>query len=258
MSRSTTERRQAILDYINRHGAADVEDLAALCSTSEVTIRKDLTHLETRGLLLRRYGGAVSVPQDSHASAELLQHASVRKQSIARAAAALVQDNSRIIIDAGRTTSYLLPELLDKSKLVIMTNSLMVAEAVTRMANEPMLLMTGGTWDAQSGSFQGQLAERVVRAYDFDQLFVGADGLDAERGTTTFNELYNLSQVMAESARQVIVMAESNKVGRKMHNLELPWSEIDILVTDDRLDARFQAKVEAAGVQVIKSPTTEE
>ena len=42
--------------------------------------------------------------------------------------------------------------------------------------------------------------------------------------TTTFNELLGLSRVMAEVAREVIVMVESDKIGRRIPNLELPWS----------------------------------
>lgn len=71
--------------------------------------------------------------------------------------------------------------------------------------------MTGGTWDSRSESFQGKVAEQVLRSYDFDQLFIGADGLDLARGTTTFNELVGLSQVMAEVSREVIVLIESQK-----------------------------------------------
>ena len=63
--------------------------------------------------------------------------------------------------------------------------------------------MTGGTWDPHSESFQGQIAEQVLRSYDFDQLFIGADGIDLARGTTTFNELVGLSRVMADVAREV-------------------------------------------------------
>lgn len=81
--------------------------------------------------------------------------------------------------------------------------------------------MTGGTWDSRSESFQGKVAEQVLRSYDFDQLFIGADGLDLARGTTTFNELVGLSQVMAEVSREVIVLIESQKIGRKMPNIEL-------------------------------------
>ena len=111
--------------------------------------------------------------------------------------------------------------------------------------------MTGGTWDPHSESFQGQVAEQVLRSYDFDQLFIGADGIDLQRGTTTFNELLGLSRVMAEVAREVIVMAESDKVGRRIPNLELPWSSIHTLITDERLSAEAREQIAARGVKLI-------
>ena len=110
---------------------------------------------------------------------------------------------------------------------------------------------SGGTWDAHSESFQGQIAEQVLRSYDFDQLFIGCDGIDLERGTTTFNELLGLSRVMAEAAREVIVLAEADKVGRRIPNLELPWSAVNILITDDRLSTEQQTLIEQQGVRVI-------
>ena len=91
----------------------------------------------------------------------------------------------------------------------------------------------------------------MLRSYDFDQLFIGADGIDLERGTTTFNELLGLSRVMAEVAREVIVMVESDKVGRRIPNLELPWSSVHTLITDDRLDSQVAEQIRARGVQLI-------
>ena len=139
----------------------------------------------------------------------------------------------------------------NKRGLIVMTNSLNVAGALRELENEPTLLMTGGTWDPHSESFQGQVAEQVLRSYDFDQLFIGAAGVDPQRGTTTFNELVGLSQVMAEVAREVVVLAESHKVGRKIPNLELPWSRIDTLITDTGLSAALKIQIEQQGVQVI-------
>ncbi|MNZ83451.1 Glucitol operon repressor [compost metagenome] len=132
-----------------------------------------------------------------------------------------------------------------------MTNSLEVANALRELENEPVLLMTGGTWDPHSESFQGQVAEQVLRSYDFDQLFIGADGIDLERGTTTFNELLGLSRVMAEVAREVIVMAEADKLGRRMPNLELPWSSIHTLITDARLEPGVREQILARGIKLI-------
>ncbi|SEA68459.1 DeoR/GlpR family DNA-binding transcription regulator [Alkalimonas amylolytica] len=250
--RNTQQRRHLIMAELQQHGEVSVEQLAERFQTSEVTIRKDLTVLEEAGLLLRRYGGAVLVPQD-FVTESSLEQVSKRKMAIAKAAASLIKDHYRIIIDSGRTTAALLPELAHKQGLVVMTNSLAVANALRELENEPTLLMTGGSWDSQSESFQGQLAEQVLRAYDFDQLFIGADGLDLARGTTTYNELYSLSRVMAEVAREVIVMVESDKLGRKIHNLELPWQAIKVLVTDTGLSKADAAMIEQQGVSVIRA-----
>jgi DeoR/GlpR family transcriptional regulator of sugar metabolism len=249
--RNTQQRRRAIIERLNSSGEVSVEALAEQFATSEVTIRKDLATLESNGLLLRRYGGAVPVPQEliQDPSAEKV---SQRKQSIAKAAAQLIRDYNRIILDSGSsTTSALLPELTYKQGLVVMTNSLSIANALRELENEPTILMTGGTWDPKSEGFQGQLAEQILRSYNFDQFFIGADGLDLSRGTTTFNELYNLSRVMADVAREVIVMAESEKIGRKIHNLELPWNKITILVTDANINQQDKQQIEQQGVQVI-------
>ncbi|SMF03674.1 transcriptional regulator, DeoR family [Pseudogulbenkiania subflava DSM 22618] len=232
-----------------------VDELTKRFSTSEVTIRKDLALLETGGLLLRRYGGAVSLPNEMVIE-EDAEQVSQRKIAIARAAAERIRDHNRVIIDSGTTTSAMIPLLGNKRGLVVMTNSLKVAGALCELENEPTLLMTGGTWDPHSESFQGQVAEQVLRSYDFDQLFIGADGIDLERGTTTFNELVGLSRVMAEVAREVIVMVESEKIGRRIPNLELPWERIHTLVTDDALAMDAREKIRAKGIALICAPSS--
>ena len=132
-----------------------------------------------------------------------------------------------------------------------MTNAINVANRLLALENEPTLLMTGGTWDPHSESFQGQVAEQVLRSYDFDTLFIGADGIDVSRGTTTFNELIGLSQVMAEAAREVVVMVESDKIGRRIPNLELPWHKVSTLITDNTLAADLRQEISAHGVHLI-------
>ena len=248
--RNTQQRRHTILSQVNELGEVAVEALAEQFQTSEVTIRKDLTALEKSGLLLRRYGGAIALPQEIVANSNEKSD-SLRKMAIAQAAAKLIKDHNRIIIDSGRTTAAMIPELASKRGLVVMTNAINVANRLLSLENEPTLLMTGGTWDPHSESFQGQVAENVLRSYDFDQLFIGADGIDIDRGTTTFNELIGLSRVMADSAREVIVLVESNKIGKKIPNLEIPWQQVDYLVTDDGLDDNTKQAIEQHQVTVI-------
>ncbi|MBA4243984.1 MULTISPECIES: DeoR/GlpR family DNA-binding transcription regulator [Ectopseudomonas] len=250
--RNTPQRRHTILALLAEQGEVSVDALAQHFATSEVTIRKDLAALEKNGLLLRRYGGAVPVPQEL--ISEPTQPISPYKQAIARAGVARIREHARIIIDSGTTTAAMIPQLGYKPGLVVMTNSLNVANALRDIEHEPVLLMTGGTWDPHSESFQGQVAEQVLRSYDFDQLFIGADGIDLERGTTTFNELLGLSRVMAEVAREVIVMVESDKIGRRIPNLELPWGSVHTLITDERLSDEAREHLSARGIQLILAP----
>jgi DeoR/GlpR family transcriptional regulator of sugar metabolism len=250
--RNTPQRRHTILALLAEQGEVSVDALAQHFATSEVTIRKDLAALESNGLLLRRYGGAVPVPQEL--IGEPSQPISPHKQAIAHAGVVRIREHARIIIDSGTTTAAMIPQLGHKPGLVVMTNSLNVANALRELEHEPVLLMTGGTWDPHSESFQGQVAEQVLRSYDFDQLFIGADGIDLARGTTTFNELLGLSRVMAEVAREVIVMVESDKIGRRIPNLELPWSSVHTLITDERLDAQAAEQIRARGIQLILAP----
>lgn len=253
--RNTQQRRHSIISILNEQGEVSVDELSTRFETSEVTIRKDLAALEKTGLLLRRYGGAVAIPDE--VTQQFTAKIAPNKLSIAATAAKLIKDHNRIIIDSGSTTSGLIQQLNSKRGLLVMTNSLQLANAIHELENEPTLLMTGGTWDPHSESFQGQVAEHVLRSYNFDQLFIGADGIDLERGTTTFNELTGLSKVMAEVSREVIVMLESDKVGRRIPNLELPWSRVSVLVTDDKLSAEAVESISNHGVRVMLAPHVE-
>ncbi|QFT57020.1 DeoR/GlpR family DNA-binding transcription regulator [Microbulbifer sp. THAF38] len=250
--RNTQQRRHGIMSLLNEAGEASVEELARRFETSEVTIRKDLTAMENHGLLLRRRGGAIPVPRELVVE----EGPSEVKRAISRAAAALIPDHHRIVIDYGRTTAAMIPELECKRGLVVMTNSLHVANALRELENEPTLLMTGGTWDPHFEAFQGKVAEQVLRDYDFDRAFIGADGIDLERGTCTFNEQIGLSRVMAEVAREVVVLAESSKVGRRIPNLELSWSQVDVLVTDSGLEESARQQLQKLGVRVICASTS--
>ena len=56
---------------------------------------------------------------------------------------------------------------------------------------------------------------------------------------------------MAEVSREVIMMVESQKIGRKMPNVELTWQQIDVLITDNKLSQADKEAIVAQGVEVI-------
>lgn len=250
--RNTQQRRDAIVNWVNDNGHAQVDALAKLFGTSEVTIRKDLSILAQQGMLVRQLGGAAPVSTASIALANSAPSLPApQKRAIGEHAADLLHDNARIIIDCGSTTETILPYLRAFSRMVVMTNSLKTANYLTEQDNEPTVLMTGGTWDKQSQSFQGHMAEKVTQAYSFDYAFIGAAGIDVERGTTTFNELTGLTETMASAAKEVVIMAESSKLDHRMPNLELPWKSITYLITDGDISPAVKQAISDQGVTVL-------
>lgn len=236
---------------LTQQGEVNVESLSQRFKTSEVTIRKDLRQLESQSKLVRKLGGAVRISFESKENDT--PKVSPRKLAIAKSAASLIKKGDRIVLDSGSTVLEMLPFLAHRSDLVVMTNSLKVANQLTSSDNPPKVLCTGGTWDAQSDAFQGNMAEQMLASYDFDIAFIGAAGLDPHRGTTTFNELINLSKAMAKNSSRVVIMAEANKLNRKIPNIELPWSSISMLITDDSIDSNSFKLITDQGVDVIRA-----
>ena len=265
-SHSVDERRKRIVEWVNDNGHTRVETLASQFNASEVTIRKDLTALAAQGALIRQFGGAVpavssvasSIPGFTEttplnpAPQNIMPSASNNlSNAIGQCAANLVTPGSKLVIDCGSTTSAILPYLSTLDDLVVMTNTLSTANYLTQCTTEPTVLMAGGTWDALSQSFQGAMAEQLVSAYSFDIAFIGAAGIDVERGTTTFNELTGVTRAMANAASKVVVMASAKKLLHKMPNLELGWNKISVLITDDTISESDKTNIENKGVTVI-------
>ena len=236
-------------------GSVNVLTLAKNLSVSEVSIRKYLSELEKQGFCIRTHGGAVLVQQPSQ-SHDVLAF-DQNKADIAELAASLIPAGARIILDSGTTTAQMLPFLQKIPNLVVMTNSLPVATALTEHSKNATILMCGGTWDPLSQSFQGQMSEKMIASYNFEMAFVGASGIDLAQGTTTFHELTKLSQVMSAVSDQTIVLAESNKLCKKMPNLELPWLNISTLVTDNLISEDAVHQINQKGV-VVKTTSKKE
>lgn len=247
-------RREMLVKYLREHGRTNVNDLAAHFNITGATVRSDLRSLEQTNQVVRRYGGAEAVVQSAVEDRTLDEKTALNqevKQRIGEKAASFVRDGESIILDNGSTTLQMVPWLVDRVALTVMTNSLLIVnEAVARDSNMT-LLMPGGTFRKRSSSFHGGLAEQAFRFYTFDKLFIGADGFDIELGTTTFNEAYQVSQSMCQAARQIVVVTDSSKFGRKTPNIVVPIEKIDIVITDSGIKEADKAALEAKDIQVI-------
>lgn len=249
----SNKRHETILKLIEEQGSVQVSDLCTRFGVSEMTIRRDLAHLERTGLVRRVYGGAVSARGRSYEPPFLARASEHReeKERIGRVAASLVNDGDSIALDVGTTTLEVARHLVDKHNLSVITNSLQIANV---LANRPgiRLIIAGGILRSGELSMIGHLAERAFREFYVDKLFLGVGGISLEAGLTEFNlEDALIKQAMLSTAKECIVVADASKLNRIAFAKIAPLSVAHQLVTDSSADAETVKRLEEAGVRIV-------
>ncbi|MEU3077372.1 DeoR/GlpR family DNA-binding transcription regulator [Streptomyces laurentii] len=256
------ERRQLILEMVRANGAVSLRELARVVQTSEVTVRRDVRALEAEGLLDRRHGGAVlpggftresGFPQKSHL-------ATAEKTAIADVAATLVEEGEAIVVGAGTTTQELARRLARVPGLTVVTNSLLVAQALAH-ANRVEVVMTGGTLRGSNYALVGSGAEQSLQGLRVSRAFLSGSGLTAERGLSTSNMLSaSVDRALVQAAAEVVVLADHTKLGADTMFQTVPTDVITRLVTDEppAHDERAATELQALadqGVQITVAGT---
>jgi DeoR family transcriptional regulator of aga operon len=260
MSESTSRRSEQIINYLLRTGTATIEELLAAVGSSAPSIRRDLARLENRGLIRRTHGGAELVEPllyepfryDSSFLARE-QRFAVEKRHIGLAAAGLVQAGETVGLTAGTTTTHIGRSLRHRDKIHVVTNAINIG---MELCNQPGIrtYLTGGMvpW-AWSFSLTGNAALTFLNDVYMEKVFLSVTGLDAERGATTLETDEALVyRKMVKQSKQVIVAADSSKLGKVSPAFICPASEIHILITDTGATAEVLAPFERQGIRIIR------
>jgi DeoR/GlpR family transcriptional regulator of sugar metabolism len=251
-------RRHAILEELMQHQAVRVTELSQTFGVSEVSVRRDLSHLERQGFLRRIHGGAVPVPnaraQLSQAMQGTTAHAA-EKAGIGRAAAELVRPGDRLLFDSGTTVlevaRHLPPDLRESGNLTVITSSLPIVRELGPCKGIHLILL-GGVYLPQYEVVIGPPTVAQLNGLHADKLFLGADGLTFARGVTTANVLEaEVDRAAIAAASQVIIVADSSKIGLIGLTTIMPLDDIKKLITDVGAPAEFVAELRKQGVEVI-------
>ena len=249
------ERRREILEVLEEQGQVTVDSLAASFHVSAVTVRADLEKLGAKGLLLRSHGGAI-LPLSPKQEYPLqlkktLHHA--EKVRIGRAAAQLIQPRQTVIIDGGTTTAEAARALrrTNPEALTVITHALNIA---LELADSPniSLIVIGGIFRQISRSFVGPPAERMMSDLHADHFFLAVDGLDPETGPSTPDVLEaQLNAQMIRAAREVSVIADATKFGRRSLSLIGDIRSIHRVITDSRVNEEMVCQLRKMGIEVV-------
>ncbi len=253
-SSSAKERRALILRLLEQKEEVQVTEISRETGISEVTIRKDLTILQNRHLLLRTRGGAMRKPIENtneETAVEKKRMFNIReKQRIGEEAVKLIKEGDFIMLDSGSTTLEVARHLGKFQHLRILTNAMNIATELMNYKRFDVVLL-GGNVRVNSLSMVGPLALSVLRNFSGYKLFLGVDSFSIENGVSTPSmEEALLNQIMIQQAGKVIAVFDSSKFNKRSFVHVANANELDYIITDNAIPTGMIGKLKGEGVEV--------
>jgi DeoR/GlpR family transcriptional regulator of sugar metabolism len=254
-----TSRQQRIVEMLHQQESATVAELSRLFGLTEASIRLDLGHLESSGVV-RRFRGGVRIGQSSSIDSRL-GHRQLEKAAIARTALAHVQAGETLYLDSGSTALLLAKELTRVEGLNVVTNSIPVFTYLGREMDKKVTVV-GGEYSFEDQCCFGRMTERELAEVYVSKVFMGADSVDAEKGIV-FSQIPDRGYIAAiiRNARQTILLADSGKFSR-IHGMRIvDLSDISLIISDNGLPQETRERILQRGIgleiaEVDVSPST--
>ena len=252
---SVRSRQQRLLQHVNTVGVASVAELARLCGVSEMTIRRDVDHLDRSKLLMKVKGGAQRLEEvvrfhEAHLRTRMTMNVA-SKQRIAARAAGLIAAGDTIFLD-GSTTIICLARLLAQTdqEITVVTNSVLV-ELELAGAKNIRLIGLGGIFDHETFSLCPMDEGADLAGCHVKKAFLSCTAFAVEEGTfenSTFNMA--IKRRVARSAETICLLVDVSKLGQKALHRVLDTGDIDVLVTEDSLEDAALDALSRRGVAV--------
>jgi DeoR family deoxyribose operon repressor len=251
------ERLNSIVNILKLRNGATVRDLARELDVSEMTVRRDLSSLAQDAMVTLIHGGAFLNPRSLGGPEEsryLLDREETRhraaKMRIGAAAAALVEGQDIIIIDAGSTTEYLATSLPAELPLTILCYTLNSLMAIHRRRH-CRLIFPGGYFHANTLMFESAEGLELIRRSRATKAFISASGVNDRLGVTCSNAYeVEAKRAAINSSLEKILLVDSSKFGRVRSAYFADLVDFDRVITDSRIPPAYREAISAAEIRL--------
>ncbi len=253
MGLTDIERQGRILALLQESKKATVAELAERLEVSQATIRRDLGKLEKQGHILKTYGGALMVQptQFEFSYNERLSQRVKEKKAIGAYAAGLIQPGDSVLLDSGTTVLRIAEALQDSVGITVVTTGLPV---ILKLAGNPsiQLYSVGGLFRAKSHDFVGPTLVAQMAMYTVDVAFLSVDGFHPETGlSASDHSTAEAVRAALRIAKRSIVVADSSKGGKRAFARIAALEDVDMIISDTKLDSSVAEGVRRAGVELV-------
>ena len=247
------ERKQRILDMLRSDGMVKVSDLSRIFAVSEVTVRNYLADMESKGLLSRTHGGAISSykPYCSMNFNQRFETNRSDKDLIAKKISKMIEPEDTVMLNAGTTTLLVFRNLPADYKLNIVTNSISIALEASSNPNFNVILV-GGTINAKYQFTFGEDAVEQIKKYHADKLILSVDGIDCNNGFSTYySEEASVDRAMIEQSDICMIAADKSKLRRNAFVKVCGLSVADFIITTGKLEEDEKNSLSENGITTI-------
>ncbi len=232
-----SSRQERIVEILRATPSISTVDLAQRLGVSGETVRRDLQTLADEGVVQKFHGGVSlhRAVQESPFQLRLRSNVGAKRQ-LARAVSALLPDGASIVLDNSSTACFVAEALAERRGLTVATPSLEVARCLAQSGDRHCVMLPGGTLRSADMTLAGANALRFASQLHPDYLIVSVAALSARGGCLDFDPFeVEFKQAVQPHASQVIVVADASKFEAPGLITSLPWSEVQVLVTDRAL-----------------------
>jgi DeoR/GlpR family transcriptional regulator of sugar metabolism len=229
-------RLKQIEEMVRDEAFLTISEIAQRMNVSESTIRRDITHLEDRKVVLRSHGGVLPLnPSDS----SLFNLVSYREKSnvdikkkLGRAAAELIEEGDIIFLDSS-TTILEVAKNIKAHNITIVTNDLMIAlELENHSAINTIIL--GGSLRQGTHSMIGPIAENNINGMYFSKVFISPGAISSDGYITHFNlQAVELRKKVIAASEKLIIVADNTKFNKKGFVTAAELSQVAAIVTNE-------------------------
>ncbi|EGT3617588.1 DeoR/GlpR transcriptional regulator [Clostridium perfringens] len=243
------KRHEIILNLLKLKGFVNLTELLEATESSESTIRRDLSYLESINLLKRVHGGAKSL---DNVSKELSYNEKSsknihKKRAIAQYAASLIEDGDCIFIDAG-TTTYELIDYLENKNILVVSNGL--SHIDTLIQKNIKCYIIGGNIKISTKAITGSDALMCLSKFRFDKCFIGANGVHHNYGLTTPDtEEAIIKECAINNSRKSYLLVDDSKFGEIS---TIKFADIDkcVIITNEKPEGTYDKKTDIKVVDI--------
>lgn len=254
------QRQRLILDLLEEKQFVRLQELVDTLNASPATIRRDIHKLAEEGKLARIHGGARLADSEATARAPRqhlqgsaflgnLERQVAEKRAIAEQAVALCQDGETILVNGGSST-YMMGEFLCARDINVLTNSFALAAVLIESGNCRVTL-PGGELYRKQNIIVSAYEDDLIQRYHGSRMFMGTPAIGAHGVMESDPLLIQAEQKLLRQAEQLVVLADSSKIGARGQFVFCPLEEVDVLITDSGIDAEARRLFERAGIEVI-------